>query len=64
MKISCATYTYLLEKFERPIVWILIIQFQKQKRKVSSDLEKFVYKAVEIPWSTPPVEDQVKIQHF
>jgi hypothetical protein len=46
-------YTYLLMKFGKLILWIIIHGHGLQNLKISCDLELLVYFVVEIPWNTP-----------
>ncbi len=48
-------YTYLLMKFKKLVLWMILCKHDLQTREFSCDLELLVYFVVEIPWNTPDV---------
>jgi len=46
-------YTYLLMKFKKLVLWMILGKHDLQTRELSCDLEIVSVNVVEIPWNTP-----------
>jgi hypothetical protein len=46
-------YTYLLMKFKKLVLWMILCKHDLQTQEFSCDLEIVSVNVVEIPWNTP-----------